>query len=529
MNTDNYIEEYYKDNAKKLHKMVDKIVYKYGKVADKEHFYSLANEVFTDVLNRYNDNSNCNFNSFLFLCLSNKVKTEITKLNREKRLADRESVSMESIIDESENTIADVVKAENNTEKEIVESEKIKEYMNGISELQQEILNMRMSGKTASLIKKELHLSETEYQNNYNQLKSFEKIKPLLGNIEEQSRKMEVQQMPTTLEKSKTSRMSVSSIVKKINNYTIRFDHHLQRESEKWNLSMKGNLISDILQGYPVPPLYFAEQVVNGIGIIWNIDGKQRCTNVYSYVNNGYKISKNIRRYMITYQSALKDENGNQLIDENGFPQYEVKEFDIRKKKFSDLPEELKDRILDYNFECVKYLNCTDDEIAYHIARYNEGKPMNAPEKGITRLSTEFAGIVKGISNMPFFKDKGGYKISESKNGTINRVVIESVMLINFFDNWKKKLEDMCTYIKDNATVEHFDDFENIVTRLENVITDDVAEMFNSKNSFIWFALFDKFTKYGLADERFIDFMREFNTSLHDKHVNGITFDALSE
>jgi len=54
----------------------------------------------------------------------------------------------------------------------------------------------------------------------------------------------------------------------------------------------------------------------------------------------------------------------------------------------------------------------------------------------------------------------GGYKVSEFKNGTINRVVVESLMASGFLEDWKKKQEDMCEYIKDNALSSDFDNFE---------------------------------------------------------------------
>ena len=139
----------------------------------------------------------------------------------------------------------------------------------------------------------------------------------------------------------------------------------------------------------------------------------------------------------------LKDENGREVLDENGFPVAENREFDIRGKKFADLPEELQDRFMEYNFNYDQYLNCTESDIAYHIERYNDGKPMTASQRGITKLGTEYAQIVKSISNMPFFKDMGGYKVSEFKNGTIHRVVVESVMAVNYLEDWKKKQEDL--------------------------------------------------------------------------------------
>lgn len=135
--------------------------------------------------------------------------------------------------------------------------------------------------------------------------------------------------------------------------------------------------------------------------------------------------------------------------------------------------------------------------------------------------------MVKSISGMPFFKDMGGYKVSESSNGTINRVVVESVMAANFLEDWKKRQEDMCEYIKNNATVECFDNFEDMVNRISQAGTEGVFNMFDSKDSFIYFGLFARFVKSGLDDERFIEFMTEFPKTLHSTEVDGITYCGL--
>jgi len=144
------------------------------------------------------------------------------------------------------------------------------------------------------------------------------------------------------------------------------------------------------------------------------------------------------------------------------------------------------------------------------------------------KLGTEYAEIVKSISNMPFFKDIGGYKVSEFKNGTINRVVVESIMTANYFDNWGK-LDNMCKYIKENSDTTVFDNFEDMVERLEKVVTDDVSDMFDSKDSFLWFGLFAKFIKTQTDDRKFIEFMTEFGQSLHKKTLHGISFDNILE
>ena len=267
---------------------------------------------------------------------------------------------------------------------------------------------------------------------------------PELANVREGKLMNKV--ISQTAEKSKPKNYQVYAIIQRMYDYSIRLDHPLQRESEQWSNVMKGNLISDILQDNPIPPLVFAEQVIDGVVIIWAIDGKQRCSNVESFRRNGFRISKNVERYQIKYQTAARDQEGNIIFDDNGLPRYEVKECDIRGKCYADLPEKLQQNFNEYNFEVTQYLNCSNEDIEYHIRRYNASKPMSVAQKGITHLGEQYARIAKAIAGKPFFRDKGNYRISEFTNGTMDRVITESVMAINFPGDWKKKNEDICTY-----------------------------------------------------------------------------------
>lgn len=535
------LKGYYENNAKKLHNIVDKILLKFGGLSEKDRddFYSLANEVFSDIIKRYDGRQS--FEGFLYVCLANKIKTEITKRNRQKRQADRMSISIDTPInDENNSTLKDIIPDKFDIDSELeknigdYQNDNIEKFLSSLPKIQRQIIEMKMENISVSKIKEKLGLTDKEYNEQLSQIKSFNNIKRIrsfFANSSKYEEKEEETIMNTTVtqtaEKSKPMQYSISSINKKIENHTIRFDHPLQRESDQWNPSMKGNLISDILQGNPLPEIVFAEQIINGIPVVWDLDGKQRCTNCYSFANDGFKISRNIRRWNIKYLAQIKDENGKPVLDENGFPTSEYKEFDIRNKKFSQLPVELQEKFLDYTFKCDQYLNCDSEEIAYHIIRYNEGKSMSKAQKGITRLGEEFAALVKSISAMPFFREKGGYKVSEAKNGTLERVVVESVMASKYLDEWKKEQESICEYLKDNATSEDFDNFEDMVERLDKVITEDVSDMFNSKDSFLWFGLFARFINTGEDDKRFVEFMAEFTQSLHSKEVDGITFDEL--
>ena len=541
------IEKYYANNASKLRKMVDGIVKKFGGLSQKDmdEFYSLANQVFWIAAKDFNGCGN--FNGFLYSRLSLKIMSMMTERNRQKR-SDIQTVTHENgaiekifhqtlsldapIKDDDRTTLGEVVESQFDIFDEILGlscSENVIEYMDKLTPRQKEIAQLMMDGYGKSDIQKKLNISEKRYIKLLSNMKSFEKTRYLRKNnkTERKRGKSKMGQL-ITLETNKDDKLSIASIIKKIDNCTIRFDHPLQRSSEQWTKLMKGNLISDILQGNPLPEIVLAEQVINELALIWDIDGKQRCTNVHSYKNDEFKIDKKVRRPIITYQTIMRDENKRPVLDEKGFPQSERRTFDIRNKKFSDLPEELQDKFLDYDFKIVQYFNCTSEDIAYHIERYNSGRPMNASQKGLTRIGQAFAEMAKNISAMSFFTELAGYKVSESKNGTLDRVVIESIMTINFLDHWIKDQGDMCAFLKENANEDMFDELEELVERLTNIGNEEFFNIFDSKNSFVYFAAFHEFLKFNLEDNKFVEFMIEFENELHSKKIKEISFDDLN-
>lgn len=180
------LNTYYADNAIKLHKVVDKILLKFGGLSDKDldDFYSLANEVFVDVMKRY-DNSQ-SFDAFLYSCLSNKIKTEITRRNREKRRADRMSISIDTPVSNDESlTLGDVIADSFSIEKELFEeneeeySREILIYLGRLSTLQKEVLRLNIAGYLPGEIKKELHISEKQYVDCYTAIHSYRNVSVL--------------------------------------------------------------------------------------------------------------------------------------------------------------------------------------------------------------------------------------------------------------------------------------------------------------------------------------------------------------
>lgn len=180
------INSYYENNAQKLRTMVDKILFKLKFYdIDNEDFYSLANEIFVDVLRRYDDKQD--FDGFLYSCLTNKFKTEMTRRHRYKRKADRLSISWETPIgDEDENmTLGDIIADDKTVESQIFKETKeewrkeVKEYLNRLSPLQRKIAFLLSGENTPEEICEELHITMKHFENSVKRIFADERIKPL--------------------------------------------------------------------------------------------------------------------------------------------------------------------------------------------------------------------------------------------------------------------------------------------------------------------------------------------------------------
>ncbi len=167
---DQIVYSYYKNNAEKLHHVVDRILSRMGftGTGEEEDFYSLANEVFVEAMRRYDESQS--FDGFLYSCLCNRFKTELTRRNRQKRQADRYTVSMDAPVgDGDQTTLGDLLVGEFNIERIIFEereegfSRKMLLYLGRLSELQREVLRLTTADYTPEEIRAELHISEKQY------------------------------------------------------------------------------------------------------------------------------------------------------------------------------------------------------------------------------------------------------------------------------------------------------------------------------------------------------------------------------
>ena len=202
------VNSYFENDGKKLYAMIDRILFKLKYDVEKSDFYSLGNEIFLDTLCRYDETQD--FNGFLYSCLINKFKTEMTRRNRQKRKLVVEvkeedecgnviivkksmpELSLDSPTYEgSKKTIGDVIaetrKATNcDIDKTFFEddgekyTEKMLKYIDKLSNLQKEVVKLIIAGYMAEEIKQILHISEKQYQDCLIGIRAYRNVSVLI-------------------------------------------------------------------------------------------------------------------------------------------------------------------------------------------------------------------------------------------------------------------------------------------------------------------------------------------------------------
>ena len=302
----------------------------------------------------------------------------------------------------------------------------------------------------------------------------------------------------------------------KIKDMDIRNDSDTQRQFV-WSNEQINELVVTILTEDYIPPIILAE-VDNSQ--LWIVDGGQRSSSFNQFRYGNYKITSAIENSIIPYKKKVRDENGNIA--------WEDTTFDIKNKTYDKLPEELQKKFNEYQIETAIHENCDARRIAQLIKRYNNHTSMNSNQKAFTYVDN-YAREIRNILDSRFFLDCGSYTEKERSKGVLERVVLESVMCMFHFDNWKKQPKQVASYLNENSTVDEFEKFQSTIDRLESIITEDLSDMFSSKDSFLWFTMFDKFSELGIEDGKFAEFLREFKGGLKTEIIDDTTFVELDE
>ncbi len=188
------LREYYKDDAIKLHKVIDKLLFelKFKNIV-KEDFYSLANEMFLGILLNYDNKKD--FYNFLYSCLYKKFCTEMTRRNSYKRcikiqISDNKvriirDLSLDAPMKGYEKiTIGESVARKDTLEEEFFkkyypdehQSDKMKQYLSQLSPFQRKIANLIMDGYSDEEIQDILHITKRKFNDQKKALRAYRNI-----------------------------------------------------------------------------------------------------------------------------------------------------------------------------------------------------------------------------------------------------------------------------------------------------------------------------------------------------------------
>lgn len=562
-----WINEYCDNNMSKLKKISYNAFFRYG-IPEYEHdeLYDDAMNVLMESVVTFDSSKGANFNTYL----TNNIKKSVIDWYRDnyqrgKRrnlLTDKNGRILKfdkdgnitsdqkgkphivpnssfDAPDDDDNSLADKLASDFNVEYEsefdFEIEQKVEDFLNTLSKVQKNILLLLRQHESKEDIKQQLGISDREYNSAIKSINMNKGLSAFSENKNDGNYELEVKDMADRIieigesENYRMDKYSMYALLQDKKNGDMNCNYILQREPFQWSKEEANRYFCRILSNLPIPEIILCEQKKKGLTISHLIDGLQRLSYAEAFKENRIKIgSAGAERHLIQYRDYVLDENGNRVLDEDGFPEYEMKVFDVIGKYYKDLPDELKKRFNNFNINVTKFFDCTDEQIADHIRDYNNHASMNKEQGGLLNVSADIAVHIKKISQKnSFFKNCGKFTDNNSIKGKLERVVVESLMLLFFRESWRANLDSIYKFVNENASEQQFMKLNSQFNRLELALGDNNIDLskalFTPTTMPMWIAVFDKFTTYNMDDSRFVDFLNAYNTELKDKDINGVS------
>lgn len=169
---------------------------------------------------------------------------------------------------------------------------------------------------------------------------------------------------------------ALQTLTNKIKRGNIIFTHKLQRREGVWSKRAMSLLIDSLLRGYPTNPVYTVMDEKQAV-----IDGVQRLSTCYDYINNGFALSKNLEPLELDGQI-----------------------YEIAGKKFAKLDDPVKDELMSSQIQVYEITNYTDKEVREMFRRLNAGKALNSVQQLTPNMSDELSDAIFDIVSHPFFE-----------------------------------------------------------------------------------------------------------------------------
>ncbi len=236
-----------------------------------------------------------------------------------------------------------------------------------------------------------------------------EKIEGKNGDIKFETRKIKV---GTLLKQYIEDKDIKDSIKRGVRSFNIR--PNFQRYYV-WNIKKATLLIESVLLGIPLPIVYLAEE---NDGELVVVDGQQRLQSIIYFING---------RFGQTQKFKLDSRNLKTELS-----------YDLSGKTFSELSQEYKDAILDYELTISIIKKESKPSLRYEMFfRLNQGAmPLNDMEMRVSQFQGPYLDFIKELSMDSVFKDlTSGVKEIRMKN---LELVLEFFAFYEIYGDFKK-------------------------------------------------------------------------------------------
>lgn len=266
----------------------------------------------------------------------------------------------------------------------------------------------------------------------------------------------------------------IQTLVNQINNYNKRDGIDLRPSYQRgyiWSADFKDKLLYSIIKGYPIGNISLRVRVdKNSKGAMQEVvDGQQRLTTIFNFIQDEYVIQGDISRKIIEYIIEYLGDESDAKLDR-------LKKR-LRNKgkialKYSQLPESIKNNMLAYNISITNITNASDEEIAEYFRylqnqeRLRAGEIINSvPETSLEKYLNALENKDKLLSKLSFSNsrkqfDRVYYSILGLEDGQLSFGVMDKDVMAFVSD---------CKELNDDTVA----NVQRLTTQLNLICNDD--------------------------------------------------------
>lgn len=215
-----------------------------------------------------------------------------------------------------------------------------------------------------------------------------------------------------------------------------------------WSRAAQIALIDTIFLDIPIPKIYIKSIIKEEQTYRVVVDGQQRLTAILDFVENRLRLRA---------------------------PYFSQEEY--VGKKFSELPENIRNEVLAYNIDFNEIVNPTDEELRDLYARVNKYTvQLNKQELRRADFPGEFLALAEELANLEFFNDAKLFSTGQ-KRRMLDVEFIEELLCLQLEGEQDKKetIDDFCErYAKfdEDDAEEHSKTKTQVKSNFENVLAD---------------------------------------------------------